>query len=1348
MLQKIFFSKIAKLILLALFLLSLFITPDIAFTQQKGGGKQQDSKLVFSHIECAQEQGQIEIHFVVNHLDEEPNDFGAVNYTVNSQNYTADFDKLTGKTAHYLSYIPYTESAYDFSSASVTVDGEILSLHNPQNKELSCQTEVDLSLSKTVDNTNPSAGATITYTVTVQNNSDFGTENVVAEDHLPAGITYQSHNASHGSYDHASGAWNIGILNGSSSATLDIVVSVDDSSAGMNIENVGGIISSDIPDSSLENNYDDALITVSFIAPVAHDDNYSVDEDTILHIDPPGVLSNDEHIDQGAITSVIATHPSHGEILFHDNGEFTYTPNEDYNGTDSFTYEVCGDHSLCDIGTVTITVNPINDAPVANDDLVTTVEGQPITINVVHDDHDVDGNLDLSSISIVDLPANGIAEPNTDGTVVYTPDNDFIGTDIFTYKICDTEGLCSEVSAQVSVLVLGEDGASLIAVSDSITLDEESSVTIPVLLNDIYTGDGELYIDSILESPTHGVIVINEEGTITYTPNDDFFGTDYFTYVVCDNLDPQICAESDESIITVNGVNDAPIANDDIVAIEENETTIIHVTHDDIDMDNNLDETSLSLESSPHSGIAEAYIDGTISYTPNQDYIGSDEFVYRICDEEEMCDTASVSISIIEAVHVPVAGNDYITVIGGDTIQINVLENDESDSGNLYVDRILDDPLFGTAVLNNDNTITYTPNSEYYGEDEIVYITCSEPDVCTQGDVFITISEVNHAPEAHDDIASTFKNEAVTINVIHDDVDLDNNIDPSSVAIIDSPTNGTAEVNEDGSITYIPNQDFVGTDSFTYNVCDTEGLCSEANAVVEVAVVETPTPAPSGGGGGGGGGGGVSIVVPMGVDDDTSVFHHETLVIDVLENDLPFNNSYLFVSSISYEPLYGTVEINEDNTVSYFSDGEYVGTDRFDYVLCDSRITNLCSDAEVVITVSEDDTSPIAQDDFLSVHENGSANIDVLLDDFDLEKNIDPKTLQIISFPTNGTAEIIDDGIIMYTPNQDFVGLDELKYLICDTEEECDTAIVTFDVFAGNHLLDADDLVISDVVNTPITFSVGNIKEDGHIFKIHVQALHGNVVLNSNGSYTYTPNQDFVGDDKFAYLVCDSENTDICNEGEVEIIVFADKDEAEKISVTETDVVESNTSKIITTNSICGDYINESIRLNEDNNPKEVEKLLKFLFFYENKMDVDIKGTFNQSHCDIVIDFQSKYKKDILEPWELEKPTGYVYKTTVKKINELYCSASCRPYLTDFIKYGGQNNTSEVKKLQKFLKDYEGHEDVTETGIYDDITYNAVLDFQEKYSKDILGYWNWIQPTGYVYKTTIKKINELYCATN
>ncbi len=122
-------------------------------------------------------------------------------------------------------------------------------------------------------------------------------------------------------------------------------------------------------------------------------------------------------------------------------GAITYTPDPDFHGTDSFSYQVCDDGSpvLCDTATVDILVLPVNDPPVANDDTATTDEDTPVTIDVVANDTDVDGNLDPTSVTVTSGPANGsVAVDPVTGEVTYTPDADFNGTDSFTYEVCDT----------------------------------------------------------------------------------------------------------------------------------------------------------------------------------------------------------------------------------------------------------------------------------------------------------------------------------------------------------------------------------------------------------------------------------------------------------------------------------------------------------------------------------------------------------------------------------------------------------------------------------------------------------------------------------------------------------------------------------------------------------------------------------------------------------------------------------------------------------------------------------------------------------------------------------------------
>ncbi len=128
----------------------------------------------------------------------------------------------------------------------------------------------------------------------------------------------------------------------------------------------------------------------------------------------------------------------------------------DFNGTDSFTYEVCDDGTpaLCDTAVVNVTVDAVNDAPVANDDSATTPEDTPVAIDVTANDTDVDGNLDPTSVTVTSGPANGaVAVDPVTGAVTYTPDADFNGTDSFTYEVCDdgTPVLCDTATVTVTV---------------------------------------------------------------------------------------------------------------------------------------------------------------------------------------------------------------------------------------------------------------------------------------------------------------------------------------------------------------------------------------------------------------------------------------------------------------------------------------------------------------------------------------------------------------------------------------------------------------------------------------------------------------------------------------------------------------------------------------------------------------------------------------------------------------------------------------------------------------------------------------------------------------------------------
>lgn len=194
---------------------------------------------------------------------------------------------------------------------------------------------------------------------------------------------------------------------------------------------------------------DTATVNV-LVRPVANDDNATTLEDTPITIfASANDTDGDGNLD--ASTASVVSGPSNGTLLNRGDGSFTFSPNQDFYGSDSFSYQVCDTDGLCDVATVTIGVNPINDPPVANGDSATTAENTAILIDAAASDTDVDGNLDPSSSVATRKPANGTLVNNGDGTFTYTPNPNFTGNDSFTYRICDTEGTCDTATVIISV---------------------------------------------------------------------------------------------------------------------------------------------------------------------------------------------------------------------------------------------------------------------------------------------------------------------------------------------------------------------------------------------------------------------------------------------------------------------------------------------------------------------------------------------------------------------------------------------------------------------------------------------------------------------------------------------------------------------------------------------------------------------------------------------------------------------------------------------------------------------------------------------------------------------------------
>lgn len=288
-------------------------------------------------------------------------------------------------------------------------------------------------------------------------------------------------------------------------------------------------------------------VTGTVDMPVAVDDVYSVDEDNTLTVAAPGVLGNDTGINP--LSAILVSNVSNGTLTLNSDGSFTYVPNANFNGSDVFTYKANDGVMDSNVATVTITVNAVNDTPVAVNDNYNINEGQTLNVaapGVLGNDSDIDGDTLTAHLVTGSGPTNGTLTLNTNGSFTYTPDTGFTGTDSFQYIAND--GLVDSNQATVTITVNAVVNQPPVAVDDSASTRRNTPITITVLSND-YDPDGTLNpaTVTVTVNPTNGTAVANSDGTIRYLPGFFFRGTDAFRYTVQDNEG----AVSNEAVVTV-----------------------------------------------------------------------------------------------------------------------------------------------------------------------------------------------------------------------------------------------------------------------------------------------------------------------------------------------------------------------------------------------------------------------------------------------------------------------------------------------------------------------------------------------------------------------------------------------------------------------------------------------------------------------------------------------------------------------------------------------------------------------------------------------------------------------------
>jgi len=876
---------------------------------------------------------------------------------------------------------------------------------------------------------------------------------------------------------------------------------------------------------------DEFIVTESNLPPSAVDDPLagSTLEDTSVNtID---VLSNDTLVDNANISSYDAVSINGGTVSSNGDGTFLYTPSQNFNGLDSFTYTLTDDDAESSTATATLAITAVNDgSPVAVDDpnSATTEENTSVTItNILTNDTLVDNTV-VITFDTVSINGGEVAD-NGDGTFQYTPPNGFNGPDSFTYTLSDDEAETSTGTVTVTVTSVNNGIPLAVDDVDAATTQEGAPVnTLNVLSNDTLVDNA--VISTFDSSSTNGgAVADNGDGTFLYTPLGGFIGSDSFTYTLTDDELEISTATVTVTVTTVN--NGAPVAADDpdaATTLEDTAVTTINVLTNDTLFDNAVISAFGSL--SVNGGSVSYNGDGTFQYTPAIDFNGTDSFTYTLTDDNAESSLATVTVSVTSINYgspVAVDDTDAATTAEDTAVTtINVLTNDTLVDNATVSAFDAASANGGSVSYNGDGTFQYTPANGFNGSDSFTYTLSDDEAETSIGTVSVIVTSVdNGTPLAVDDgdAATTQEGEAVnTLNVLTNDT----LIDHAAISTFDavSENGGTVTYNGNGTFLYTPANGFSGTDSFSYTLTDDELESSSALVVLTVLSSGGGNPAnltpdnfnsgslntsiwtvvdPVGDSSISMTGSQFSISVPAGVEHST--WHNGNLSSRIIQpvTDADFDVMAKFDSELSgrYQSQGIFVEQDSNNYIrfDFYQDKTGSTTRIFAATFSNSSPTQqvkfeIASGGPFYLRVTRVGNQWSQYFSF-----DGTNWVHAITFDHTLLANYVGLFAGNYDVSSDAYTVLIDDFLLMNgTVNTPPVAVDDLDGAI--TTEN--TSVMTVNVLLNDLLI--DNAVIS---------SFDEISSNG-----------GSVSNNGDGTFTYTPVTDFVGADSFTYTLTDDEN--------------------------------------------------------------------------------------------------------------------------------------------------------------------------------------------------------------------------------
>ncbi|CAH1569136.1 VWFA domain-containing protein [Vibrio jasicida] len=825
--------------------------------------------------------------------------------------------------------------------------------------------------------------------------------------------------------------------------------------------------------------------TVDFMVNAVADivaDSADIVEDTPTILD---VLDNDSFEGQPPVVTVESGDgPTNGSVVVNDDGTITYTPDQDYNGADEFTYTVTSG-GVTETTTVSLNVTSVNDKPVVENtiaDQVLPEDFAEYTIDLNDAFSDVDNSDSELTFSV--SGNSNIQVSIVDGVATITPTADWNGSEELTFTATDPSGL--EVSQTVDFTV----NAVADIVSDSANIVEDTPTILDVLDNDSFEGQSPVVSVEAGNGPLNGNVVVNDDGTITYTPDQDYNGADEFIYTVTSGG----VTETKTVTLNVTPVNDKPVVENTIadqVLPEDFAEYTINLNDAFSDVDDA--DSDLTFSVSGNSNIQVSIVDGIATITPTADWNGSEELTFTATDPSglEVSQTVDFAVNAVADIV-----SDSADIVEDTPTILDVLDNDSFEGQSPIVSvEAGNGPANGSVVVNNDGTITYTPDQDYNGADEFTY-TVTSGGVIETTTVTLNVTPVNDKPVVENTIADQvlpedFTPYTIDLNDAFSDVD---NTDSELTFSVSGNSNIQVSI-VDGIATITPTADWNGSEELTFTATDQSGLAVSQTVGFTVNAV-------------------ADIVA-----DSADIVEDTPTILDVLDNDSFEGQSPVVSVEAGNGPANGSVVVNNDGTITYTPNQDYNGADEFTYTVTSGGVTETTT---VTLNVTPVNDKPVV--------ENTIAD-QVLPEDFaeytinlnDAFSDVDDADSDL-TFSVSGNSNIqvsIVDGIATITPTADWNGSEELTFTATDPSGLEVSQTVDFAVNAVADIVSDSADIVED---TPTVLNVlGNDTFEGQSPVVTVESgdgpTNGSVVVNDDGTITYTPNQDYNGADEFTYTV-------------------------------------------------------------------------------------------------------------------------------------------------------------------------------------------------------------------------------------